>query len=117
MTWGGAALTSVAHTVSMLLNTSSDMLPEWLKVGSLGLCIWEAVWAVPRERERPTPSLVPTSNALIGSGELLLLSPVVAEGDADAASPPSFACVADELDVAGIMEGRRPDDALSRSTR
>jgi hypothetical protein len=74
------------------------------------------VCAVPRERERPTPSLVPTSSALMGSGAeaaalllLLLLEEepsVVVVAEADAPS----------LEVA-VMAGRRPDEALRRSTR
>lgn len=106
MTCGGAALTSVAHTVSMLLNTSSLMLPEWLKFGSAGLRIWDAVWAVPSERERPTPSFVPTRSARIGNGERS------SDDDDD-----DDAAVGGAVGATAAVEGRRPDAALRRSTR
>ena len=84
MTWGGTALGNVAHTVSMVLNISSLMglLLILVLVSLYDSSPFEVevvvvdeeeneddVVVVPSERERPTPSLVPTRSALIGGEE------------------------------------------------
>ncbi len=80
MEWGGTALGKVAHTVSMVLSISSliELLFRLLDSPSppattadefvKDLVVEDDDTVVPRERERPTPSLVPTRRALMGGG-------------------------------------------------
>ena len=122
MTWGGTALTSVAQTVSMPPRTSSLMVPGLepsSSSSSLRVLATDTAWAVPRDRERPTPSLVPTRRARIGIGLVDGGRDDDDDDDDDDDAPWSFVVEVVEavVDEVARTAGRYPDDALSRSTR
>jgi hypothetical protein len=78
----------------------------------------DTAWAVPRDRERPTPSLVPTRRARIGGG-LVDGGRDDDDDDDDDDAPWSFVVEVVDAVVVEVARtaGRYPDDALSRSTR